>query len=178
MMEIRQARVEDCQAFWEHSRIHFAESGRDGDLIFNPFEKPWDVPLEKYMPRQIEEWNKPVFEDGWTRSWIITDGEKVFGDLSLKQVVRSETAKHRALLMMGMQRSVRGKGYGSQLLSTAIEWAREQGIDWLQLFVFENNKPAQALYKKFGFVETGRMPDMFRIHGQNIGDISMVLKLK
>lgn len=178
MMQIRLARAADCKALWDHSNIHFVESGRDGDFIFNPFEEPWDTPFEKYEAHVVKEWDCPLSETGWSRTWILTDGEKIFGDLTLKPLVRLKTSSHRALLMMGMQRAIRRQGYGSKLMATAVAWASENKIEWLQLNVFANNSPAQALYQNFGFVECGRVKDMFRIHGTSVDDITMVLELK
>ncbi len=60
------------------------------------------------------------------------------------------------------------------LLATAIEWARnESQIEWIDLGVFEENLAAQALYEREGFIELGRTPDLFRVDGHQIDDISM-----
>jgi len=52
-----------------------------------------------------------------------------------------------------------------QLLDTAIEWAAQQGLKWIDLEVLSANAPAVALYHKRGFVQTGEIPDLFRIDG-------------
>lgn len=80
--------------------------------------------------------------------------------------------------MMGMERTVRGQGWGSRLMKEAIAWAKaEPGLDWISLYVFENNLPAKALYKKFGFEVVGTTKDRFRVFNQSIDDTEMVLKL-
>ena len=56
----------------------------------------------------------------------------------------------------------RGRGVGSALLATAIEWARERGLHKLTLSVFPHNAAAIALYRKFGFVEEGRRVKQYR----------------
>ncbi|HEX5449234.1 MAG TPA: GNAT family N-acetyltransferase [Gaiellaceae bacterium] len=56
----------------------------------------------------------------------------------------------------------RGKGVGSALMSTAEEWAREQGAHKLSLGVFAHNERAIALYVKHGFVEEGRRVKHYR----------------
>lgn len=65
---------------------------------------------------------------------------------------------------IGMQvaRPWRGCGVGSALLSTAIEWAPEQGLHKLSLSVFPHNEAAIALYRKFGFAEEGRRIQHYR----------------
>jgi len=51
----------------------------------------------------------------------------------------------------------RGRGVGSLLLAAAIDWARARGLHKLALSVFPHNHAARALYRKFGFVEEGRL---------------------
>ena len=51
----------------------------------------------------------------------------------------------------------RGRGAGTALVAAAIEWARAHGLHKLALSVFPHNHAAIALYRKFGFVEEGRL---------------------
>jgi RimJ/RimL family protein N-acetyltransferase len=51
----------------------------------------------------------------------------------------------------------RGRGVGTALVTAAIEWARARGLHKLALSVFPHNSAAIALYRKFGFVEEGRL---------------------
>ena len=63
---------------------------------------------------------------------------------------------------MAVTRPWRGRGVGSALVKTAIEWAREQGLHKLSLSVFPHNTAAIALYRKFGFVDEGRRIKHYR----------------
>jgi len=45
----------------------------------------------------------------------------------------------------------RGVGYGSKLLKTTIDFARNIGGRAVLLEVLENNVPARMLYEKYGF---------------------------
>ena len=48
--------------------------------------------------------------------------------------------------------SVRGKGYGTQMLSLGLKYAFEiLGVDKVTLGVFENNEPAHKCYSRIGF---------------------------
>ncbi|MGZ5278656.1 MAG: GNAT family N-acetyltransferase [Pseudobdellovibrionaceae bacterium] len=86
-------------------------------------------------------------------------------------------AKNR--VATGIERSHRNQGFGSKMMQEGIAWAKSQPhLDWLQLYVFEDNLLAKKLYQKFGFVETGTTPDMFRVHGKQMADTAMILKLK
>jgi RimJ/RimL family protein N-acetyltransferase len=51
----------------------------------------------------------------------------------------------------------RGRGVGTALVAAAVEWAREHGLHKIALSVFPHNDAALALYRKFGFVEEGRL---------------------
>jgi ribosomal protein S18 acetylase RimI-like enzyme len=80
--------------------------------------------------------------------------------------------------MMGIERSHRSQGWGLRLITEALSWASQwPTIEWIDLYVFAHNKPAIDLYTKVGFLEAGRVVDMFRVKGQKIEDIQMVIKL-
>ena len=65
-------------------------------------------------------------------------------------------------LGMAVARPWRGRGVGSALLGAAIEKARDEGLHKLSLEVFPHNEAATALYRKFGFVEEGRLVKHYR----------------
>jgi RimJ/RimL family protein N-acetyltransferase len=178
MAIVRPARLSDLELYWKHLRRHGSESGRAGDLIFSPNEAPWDQPYYDFREEKRQKWAKPVDEIGWERTWLITDEAGVYGDLSLVHLPPIQSTLHRATLMMGMERSHRGQGYGTQLITAALAFAQLQPtLAWLQLFVFAHNEPALGLYRKFGFQESGTVPDMFRVFGKEIADTVMVLRI-
>ena len=51
----------------------------------------------------------------------------------------------------------RGRGVGTALVAAAIDWALAHGLHKLALGVFPHNQAAIVLYRKFGFVEEGRL---------------------
>ena len=51
----------------------------------------------------------------------------------------------------------RGRGIGSALMGEAFAWARGVGIEKLVLSVYPHNTGAIALYRKYGFVDEGRL---------------------
>lgn len=178
MLHLRLANFSDIEELFEHTRRHFAESGRDGDFIFAPYEGGIGNSLEEFDLRCRERWRKPATEENWERVWILTDGHKIFGEAKLLHSPPLPTSLHRSWLAMGIERDYRGKGYGHKLLQTAIDWAKaEPTLDWIQLQVFESNKPAKKLYEKFGFTNCGTVPDLFRIYGQKVADTTMVLNV-
>src|SRR5919201_2958823 len=56
----------------------------------------------------------------------------------------------------------RRRGIGRALLERAVEWAREVGVEKLELHVFPHNEPAIRLYERFGFVREGYRRNQYR----------------
>lgn len=72
----------------------------------------------------------------------------------------------------------RGRGVGTALVAASIDWARERGLHKLTLEVFPHNEAAIGLYRKFGFVEEGRLVRHVRRANGELWDlISMGLLL-
>ena len=65
----------------------------------------------------------------------------------------------------------RGRGVGSALVAAAIELARARGLHKLALSVFPHNDAAIALYRKFGFVEEGRLVQHVRRANGELWDL-------
>lgn len=177
---IRMSTVGDISKLYEHMDRETSESGRNGDLIFFPFEQSMKEihSFETFQKSLQQNLVKDVSELGWERNWIVTDEEKIYGHLKLKHMLGIKSSLHRILLSMGIERSHRNRGFGTQLMQVALDWAAQQrSLDYVNLNVFSHNEPAIYLYKKFGFEQIGKNDDLFRVHGQRINDIMMSLKL-
>lgn len=177
-MQIRTIQPSDLPMLIRHEVRHSRENGKDGNVIFAPTGEEFSIKDED-IKRDAEALAKPVTTPGWMRCWVITNESEVFGEVTLINRPPMKSTLHRCLLMMGIERSMRSQGWGSRLVNEAITWAKQQPtLDWVTLFVFENNLPAKALYKKFGFQAVGTTKDQFRVFGQSIDDTEMVLKLR
>ena len=105
----------------------------------------------------------PVDVDARAASWTIggsfvaTAGSEIVGFLSVYA-----SPHGYGDIGMAVAREWRGRGVGSALLAAAIESARVRGLHKLSLEVFPHNTAAIALYRKFGFVEEGRLVKHFR----------------
>lgn len=67
-----------------------------------------------------------------------------------------ERAKTGHVAGMWVDPDARGRGAGRALLDAAIAWARSRGLDRLELWVTKGNGPAERLYERAGFADTGR----------------------
>ena len=66
--------------------------------------------------------------------------------------------------------SARGKGVGRELMDTLMEHAKDNDyVQTMITYIVDTNEASLALHKKFGFVETGRMPNIHTKDGQRLG---------
>ncbi len=67
----------------------------------------------------------------------------------------------------------RGKGIGYTALQFLEEVIKQQGLQRIELGVFEFNTPAYKLYEKLGYTEIARIPDFTYWEGKMWADIRM-----
>jgi putative acetyltransferase len=89
-------------------------------------------------------------------SVVAVHGHRVIGHLSISREEHPVT-RHVASIGMMVAPDWRGRGVGSALMTEAVRWARETKVEKLALSVYPGNEAALALYRRFGFVEEGRL---------------------
>lgn len=167
-MVLRRVEPEDAPRFFDHLQRHFRESG-NGNFIFHPVLDFHEWKKEERIQKYPERWSRSLQESDAEVMWVIDDGSEIRGALTLRSSYL-KSSRHRATLGLGLESSLRGKGYGRKLMNEAIEW--------IDLGVFSHNTPAIELYKSLGFAEIGVFRDLFRVNGQSIDDIAMCLDLR
>lgn len=70
---------------------------------------------------------------------------------------------HRAELGISVLKSEWNNGIGTELMKHIIDYAKENGIEIINLEVRSDNSAAIHLYEKFGFKKTGTIPAFFKI---------------
>ncbi len=60
----------------------------------------------------------------------------------------------------------RGKGLGQVLLTEALEMSKSFNFKTIVAFVFSHNEPSLRLFKRFGFQEWGKLPDVAEMDGK------------
>ena len=100
----------------------------------------------------------PVDVDGLATSWNVDGTLVALSDGVIVGEVRIDPS-WMGFGEIGMMVAAdwRGRGVGTSLVAAAVEWARAHGLHKLALGVFPHNDAAIALYRKFGFVEEGRL---------------------
>jgi ribosomal-protein-alanine acetyltransferase len=98
------------------------------------------------------------------RAWAVPgpDGSGVRGFACIAAMADEVELQSLAVLP-----EARRTGIGSALLECLIEWAREGGFRALHLEVRAGNLPAIALYRRFGFAQTGRRRGYYQDNGED-----------
>jgi RimJ/RimL family protein N-acetyltransferase len=99
------------------------------------------------------------FRHSWTpdeAEIVAVEGARVVGHLNVSRE-ESPATRHVASLGMSVAADRRGAGIGTALLEACIGWANDVGVEKLALSVYPHNDRAIGLYRKFGFVEEGRL---------------------
>lgn len=176
-MELKIADEKDIDAYLLHLDRSNKESLTD-PIISSPAEGMGSRSNQK-KEKYLLNWKKSVTEPGWKRTFIAKPEDNlVVGEITVFNDPPLRSSLHRVTLAMGVERNYRSKGLGTKLLETCIGWLRTNtNVEWVDLYVFANNKPARKLYENFGFKEVGCTEDRFRVRGESITDIEMVFKI-
>jgi RimJ/RimL family protein N-acetyltransferase len=175
--EVRPAQTKDVEAYAKHCAFHLTEKGIGGVFV-HPFPSDHRVDISEKVQSLLKIWSLTPFSPSWEMVWLALNGSRVIGHLDL-QCGGIEAVSHRMKLGMGIENEFRSQGIGTKLLTSALDWARDQKqIHWIDLGVFAQNQAARNLYRKFGFQETQTVIDAIRIQSESIDDVQMTLRLR
>lgn len=106
--------------------------------------------------------------------WVAEEGGAVIGHAFLDPMGMAGNA-HVYQLNIVVHPGHTGAGVGTSLMEAALEWARDQrSLEKVELSVRATNDRAIGLYRKFGFVEEGRLSRRVRTaDGAFIDDVLM-----
>lgn len=80
--------------------------------------------------------------------------------------------KHLGGIGIAIKKGFRDSGIGTEMMKTLVEQGKSWGLKVLMLTVFANNARALHVYRKIGFVETGRIPKKFFKEGQYLDEVT------
>lgn len=171
--------MQDLPALFAYLGEQLLENGRDGMPLFQPMARTTDPQVPQAMQARFSAgMATPLGEPGWRRVWIGIDEQgAIAGHIDLRAHPEPNAA-HRALLGMGVHHRHRRHGLGARLVDTALAWARTTpALAWVDLDVLSDNLAARRLYERTGFVQTGEVPDLYRIDGESYGSVTMSWKV-
>lgn len=142
-VEVRPARPSDAASFLEAYRSVAAE--------------------RRFIQTEVVGGRPGQYRRRFRRSWtseeatlVAVTSHGVVGSLSIRRDP-SVATHHVATLGMFVVRDWRGRGVGSALMAECLRWARRHGVQRVELTVYPHNRAALALYRRFGFIEEGRL---------------------
>ena len=83
----------------------------------------------------------------------------------------------RAYVGISIEQKYWGGGLGSYLMQLAIDQARANGFEQLELGVYSDNSRAIHLYEKFGFERYGIQPRAFKLKDGTYRDEIIMVKM-
>jgi len=87
-----------------------------------------------------------------------------------------EKIRHTAMFGITILQEFTGLGIGSMMVKEVLNYSKENGIEKVDLEVFEDNLPGINLYKKFGFIVEGRKNKYIKVNGK-YKDMILMTKL-
>lgn len=103
---------------------------------------------------------------------------EIIGNVAVYAVADRQKMRHRASIGIAVLKKYWELGLGRELMTAAMEQAKKNGFQQIELGVFENNIVARSLYAQLDFQETGRIPRAFRLKNESyIDEISMICYL-
>jgi L-phenylalanine/L-methionine N-acetyltransferase len=166
-LTIRSARVEDAQVLAQAERTIAATPGF---LVSQPAELTDEKFAQKIAALEVADNGHYLVAEA--AGHIV--GHGMLDPLPLAAV------RHVVHLTLAVHPGWQGQGVGRALLGRLIEWARTApAVEKIELHVRASNEPAQALYRKMGFREIGRLQRKVKIApGEYVDEVSMELLVK
>jgi diaminopimelate decarboxylase len=151
---------------------------RPGDVAaFLPFWRH-AIADERTMRTDDQRTTAAEYRRRFRRSWgqdeahlLAVEGGRVVGYVMAGRD-RNPVTRHVASLGLAVAEGHRRRGIGAALLAAAIGWGRSVGVEKVLLSVYPDNLPAISLYRRFGFVEEGRLSRQSR---KSYGDVDEIL---
>lgn len=166
VLTIRSAEPKDAVSLAAHRRI---TSGETPFMARYPEECTRDTAV-------LAAWLQTMADDA--QNFVVTafNGDTVVGDLGIQRVRAHIKMQHRASLGISIQAAYCGCGLGRAMIGIAIEQARKNGFEQIELGVFADNARAVYLYRSLGFEDFGCTPRAFRLKDGSYHDERILVK--
>ena len=164
---IKSAGPEDAELIKKHREISAAETHF---MARYPEDGEFNLDIVRGMLEGVEKSEKGFLVTAYV------DGE-IIGDLGVTLIRPHMKYLHRGYLGMSIREKYCSKGLGSFMMQTALDQARANGFEQVELGVFSDNDRARGLYKKFGFKEYGMNPRAFKLKDGTYRDEIIMVKI-
>lgn len=165
---IREAKPEDAGKLISYVTTLIEEPSSFLEMSKGEFTLTFDE--EKKFIRECNESENSIFI-------VAEEKDAIIGNLICKGSNR-EKIKHVTSLGIAVKKEYRDRGIGTKLLKKAIDWAKgNEHVKRIELNVFETNKRAIHLYKKYGFVIEGKKKGAIFMDGGYINEIIMSIQV-
>lgn len=154
IFEIVRAQEQDAAALLEYLKI---VGGETENLSFGAEGVPLNVEAERaYLDGQVQSHNNIQL--------LAKINDEIIGTASLNR--QQNRMSHRAEFGISVKKVWWGCGVASTLMKYILAFAKETGVEQINLEVRSDNSRAIALYKKFGFHKLCTFPGFFKINGE------------
>ncbi len=92
--------------------------------------------------------------------WIVKVEDKIVGWMSFQSFYGRPAYQHTVELSIYLDRDWHGLGIGQEVLQRAIDLAPQYGVRTLLGFIFGHNEPSLNLFRKYGFEDWARLPEV------------------
>ena len=115
--------------------------------------KPHDNESESAFLERCHTWMTIHLHQPFWRAWVLEDDDRIIGALWLQLIEKIPNPTSEPELMayitnVFVNEDARGKGLGSSLLSTALEFCKRENIKTVILWP---SKKSRTLYERHGF---------------------------
>lgn len=168
-VSIREATAADAERLLETVKTYVKEN----EYLLTTYEE-FDITVEKER-----EWIQSFIDDESSLLLVAEHKGRIIGNIDLTGGKRNRI-RHTSLIGISLLKEWQNIGLGTALFETAIHWARHNSpVELLWLLVVGANTNAMALYRKMGFIETGRQAGYFRLSETRYEDnVTMTLNIK
>ena len=145
------------------------------------YERSWKYAYKDILPDSYlnaiprGHWSSVIDSPGWN-TLILFDQGKMVGTSSFCLSRFPQFEDCGEIISLYLLPEYMGKGYGKELLKTAISELSAQGFQEIFLWVLEENNRARHFYERCGFLKAADVIEE-KIGGKNIREIRYVQKV-
>ena len=133
--------------------------GESDNLLFGKDGFPMPVERERAFLESQRKEERSIMLAGFV-------GEELVSIASCDALIARERVSHRASLSVTVRKEFWGLGIGRKAMEALIAFARQAGLEVLQLEVRADNTRAVVLYEHLGFEKLGLYRNFMKVNGQ------------